>query len=211
MELAIHLRPADQYQEYLDDRMDIGEPTPATLLGGEAQTWSYSQDDHTAIAAVSEGFTPEVRGSFMDKETYLTLVEQLIWVDQANFEAAMPEEFVTDAERETVIAEMLADVPVPEGFEASSEQSDRYALGAEVTGAVACHWLRQYADLYGSGDEGPKQEAVDALGTSRDWAILQEMDEQGDWPETIWEYADQIARGERPENVNAALGCSELG
>ena len=37
------------------------------------------------------------------------------------------------------------------------------------------------------------------LGTSRDWPVLDEMNERGDYPEVVWEYADQVAAGQVPE------------
>ena len=36
------------------------------------------------------------------------------------------------------------------------------------------------------------------LGTSRDWPILDEMDETGDYPEVVWEIADEARAGELP-------------
>ncbi|HEX2129724.1 MAG TPA: hypothetical protein VHF58_10960, partial [Solirubrobacterales bacterium] len=38
---------------------------------------------------------------------------------------------------------------------------------------------------------------TDAMSTSRDWAILQEMEDQGGWSQVIWEYAGEMRRDER--------------
>jgi hypothetical protein len=56
------------------------------------------------------------------------------------------------------------------------------------------------------------------MATSRDWAILNEMDSKGDYPEVIWDYADamqddsELLMG-RPmtidESYEQSLGCGE--
>jgi hypothetical protein len=34
---------------------------------------------------------------------------------------------------------------------------------------------------------------VVALASSHDWAILREMNSDGDYPEVVWQYADAVA------------------
>jgi hypothetical protein len=50
-----------------------------------------------------------------------------------------------------------------------------------------------------------------ALASSRDWAILQEMNSEGDYPEVLWQYADAVAGDGKvvsvEESYKAAL-CS---
>ncbi len=46
------------------------------------------------------------------------------------------------------------------------------------------------------------------MQTSRDWPVLLEMDAEGDYPEVVWEYADQIAAGQTPAGFEGGLGCS---
>ena len=55
---------------------------------------------------------------------------------------------------------MLAGVPHPEGFDIVALQSgdgirDRYQLGAQVAGAVACAWIEQWVDARRAGDHPP--------------------------------------------------------
>jgi hypothetical protein len=33
------------------------------------------------------------------------------------------------------------------------------------------------------------------------------MDERGDYPEVLWEYADQVAAGQVPDGYQGGLGC----
>src|SRR5918995_455394 len=97
--------------------------------------------------------------------------------------------------------------------------TDRYQLGAKVAGAVACAWLDQWVDAMSNGNNGRAQEAVAAMTTSHNWAILLEMDEAGDYPEVLWELADAMAdnasvSGGRPmsieESYESALGCEQF-
>ncbi len=48
-------------------------------------------------------------------------------------------------------------------------------------------WLEAMPAATDAGDEAATSEAVAAMGTSRDWTILDEVDDGGDWPEFIWE------------------------
>lgn len=67
-----------------------------------------------------------------------------------------------------------------------------------------------------AGDELAAEAAVDAMATSHDWAVLAEMNEEGDWPEVVWELADAMptdapVSGGRPltvaESYDESLGC----
>lgn len=59
--------------------------------------------------------------------------------------------------------------------------------------------------------------AVDALATSHDWLILLEMQDQGDYPQMLWKYADAVGGDGTviegriltvEESYQNALGCS---
>lgn len=207
--------PGASYAEYVEDREHIVTPpapgVPVEVMGVGAQTWAYSRDDHATIREVEAGHWMEFRGQGMDEAAYLALLGQLRMTSLQQFEASLPEEFVTGDERTDVAAEMLAGITqvsgaaFPDGTTAppESEQQDRYQLGAAVAGAYACAWLRAFQE----GDPTQRAEAVRVMGTSRQWPILQEMDAEGDYPEVVWDYADEIAAGQAPEYYRGALGC----
>jgi hypothetical protein len=58
---------------------------------------------------------------------------------------------------------------------------------------VACGWLATWADAKAAGDDARVRRAVVALGSSRNWPILREMEAEGDYPEVLWQYADAVA------------------
>ncbi|MEN8114643.1 MAG: hypothetical protein ABFS21_09670 [Actinomycetota bacterium] len=147
------------------------------------------------------------------------ILAQIRKVDLATFEAAMPEGSVASGEVSGVVDEMLADVPLPPGFDTSflSATGDRYHVGANVVGNVACAWIEQWIEATAEGDVKRAEEAAAALATSHDWSILREMQQQGAYPEVLWEYADAVAgdgtvMGGRiltvEESYAQALGCS---
>lgn len=215
-DLQITWYAADQYASYVEDRQHIDHPTvnpgtPVTVAGKPALMWPYSATDHAAIREVEKDFFIEVRASGMEEAAFRELLTHVRMVDKAGFESALPADFVTDAERQGVIDEILAGLgTLPPGFpagELASSEPDRYHLGADVSGAVACAWIEEYADAKQAGATARMAAATDALQASRSWPILLEMEDRGDYPEVLWSYADEVEAGTVPEGFREGLGC----
>ena len=210
-ELAVHWRPADQYDSYVLDREDIGHSVEVDLFGEPSPMWAYSSEDHATIGPVHGDHFFEVRGSGMGEAAYRSLLGQLEKVDPAGFEASLPANIVTPSEQDATIAEMLSDITVPDGFDPKSIKVDgyneRYQVGAPVTMRVTCSWIQAYADAQAAGDQAGVAAAAAAMGGSRDWDVLEEMADQGDWSETVWETADQMAAGRPAGQVSRSFGC----
>ena len=211
--LDVHLRPAKSRDGYVEDRQRINHPRvepgkEVVLLGGDALMWSYDTTDHTVIGAVQGNAFPEVRGSGVMLGEYLDLLGRLRWADETTFEAALPPDFVLADEQSAAIGRMLADIAVPEGFvPPTTEEKDRYQLGARVAGAAACAWLDAFAEATESGDDRAAATAADALAGSREWDVLHEMNVAGDYPEVVWDYAAAVQAGRVPEGYRDGLGC----
>lgn len=211
--------PASSYESYVTDREHITDPPapgkPVEVLGRPGQLWAYDAQDHTVIREVEDGFWIELRGSGMDEAGYRALLGQLTMVGEAGYEASLPEEFVTADERAAAIASMLKGITAASGAEGpdglpvqvSPTEQDPYQLGADVAGAYACAWFEAFDNAVAHDQAGLADEAARVLGTSRDWPVLVEMNERGDYPEVIWELADQVAAGEVPEGYREGLGC----
>ncbi|HYZ29032.1 MAG TPA: hypothetical protein VE570_08265, partial [Thermoleophilaceae bacterium] len=134
---------------------------------------------------------------------------------------AMPPSVVTPASTAETVDAMLADMQLPAAFDASSLRNDasvhdRYQLGARVAGAVACAWIERLIDARREGNERAVRDAAAALRGSKDWAILREMRAEGDYPEVLWQYADEVAgktgvvaskAGSVEASYRSALGC----
>jgi hypothetical protein len=147
-------------------------------------------------------------------------VASLREVDVASWLAAMPDSVVEPASRSEIVDEMLAGLPLPDGFDSAPLRSgnairDRYQLGAQVAGAVACAWMDRWVVARRAGDENGVRRATTAMASSHRWPILLEMQEKGDYPKVLWEVADSMAANRivmgKPftvvESYASALGC----
>lgn len=227
--LDLHWRGTDDHVDWVKDRAHSSKRLPdVRVLGATARVFEYdgSNRDFTALWRAGE-YTMELRTSGAEgvarltAQEYSALLASLKQVSVDEWLSAMPPSVVLPVDSEETIDAMLAELPLPEGFDKSAllgDESvrDRYQLGARVSGAVACAWIAQWADAKKAGDDGARDEAVAAMATARDWPILREMNAAGDYPEVVWDYADAIAGDATitagktltvEESVDAALGC----
>lgn len=226
--LDLHWQPASEHDVSVDDRAMSSEPPRQVTVNGQPATmFQYvgTTDFTTLWLDGSRSF--EARGEFPDRASYEAVIAALTSVDVATWLNAMPESVVRGDDRESVIAAMLSDIPQPdrldiaklaleEALALETDISDRYQLGARVTGVVACQWIEQWLEARTAGDAAAEAEAVDAMGTARNWSILNEMTESGAYPDVLWEYADALAGDGTvvggmvltvEESYQNALGC----
>ncbi|MGC4941165.1 hypothetical protein [Kribbella sp. DT2] len=212
--LQVNWIPTGLYEGRLTNQRDPGvkwRRIPIEVLGqkGTAHQGDGSTDLTTLLPPKGPYFL-EIRGDVGSVAAYRSLVTKLKTVDTDTWLDAMPESIVKQSDAPRVIDEMLADVPVPNGFDRSPFLKilvlDRYQFGAKVTGAISCGWLAQWKAAKKSGDAAKMREAVTALSGSRSWDILQEMDKQGGWSYWIWAGGDALRKGDMVR-VDQTLGC----
>ena len=103
------------------------------------------------------GYTLEMRAwvsglpAFEERLGWLSRVDSQTWLD------AMPAKVVKAAEHDAAVREMLKGIPVPKSFRPSQipDQgltTNRYQVGASVTGIVSCLWFRQWGEARRTGD-----------------------------------------------------------
>lgn len=201
--LQITWYPAKYYDRYRRDRArEPGPDIPVQVLGLEGLMIQYGQTTDFATMLPPSGPTfVEIRGDLGSEEAYREILDSLEQADVDTWLSAMPASVVQPTEREEIVDSMLEGVPVPPGFdleEISSGEtvSDRYQLGARVTGAVSCEWLDRYVAAERAGDQETADASVEAMSTSRDWPILQEMESQGGWSQVVWEISEELSAGE---------------
>jgi hypothetical protein len=171
-----------------------------------------------------DGFVLELRASVPDEAAFEDRLGWLTKVDSQTWLAAMPAKVVKAADHGAAVREMLKGIPVPSNFSPSRVPdtgltTDRYQVGAAVTGTVSCLWFRQWGDARRTGDSAAEAEAERAMATSRHWPILREMAKEGAYPEAIWELAEAMPTGywvwaghRHPLLPRAeGLGCAHLG
>lgn len=201
-ELELTWLPGDQYGSLLADRREsIDHEDEVVVAGHEAALIQYSGEGPIFTTIWQQnGYAMEARGNtFDDQESYEAVLASLTETDVDTWLSAMPETVVKPDEQASVVAEMLEGIPTPAGFDPATLQldgvADRYHVGATVAGEVACAWIRQWGTATQTGDTAAADEAVAAMATSREWPVLQEIDQQGAYSETVWEYADMLANG----------------
>lgn len=155
---------------------------------------------------------------FASPQHVLELVAGSATVDADTWRASLSESIVTPDERPDAIAAMLAGVPLPSGFETADlltpTTADRYQFIAEVSGAVVCGWLSEWVEAGAAGDAARLDAAAAAIATSRDWPMLTEIADQGDWAEVVWGLADHVNADpvdatpvSTPEQVASTFDC----
>ncbi|MGH8983912.1 MAG: hypothetical protein ACRDY6_08580 [Acidimicrobiia bacterium] len=212
-------RPGDTHDDYVADRAGDGF-TLGTLqvAGHDAQVFDLSGEFNVLWEQGDDSV--ELRVGGVGRQALEALLERIREVDVDTWLSAMPPSVVKPPERAATVDEMLADIPLPDGFNVDELRSvdnpglNRYRLGGEVTGAVACSWIEQWLFATDSGDQAAVTEAVEAMTTSRDWAILQEMNAAGQYsagamPETIWEFADALESGQAPFGFEGSISLHD--
>jgi hypothetical protein len=171
-----------------------------------------------------DGYVLEMRAAVPDLAAF---EERLGWLSQVDSETwldAMPAKVVKAADHDAAVREMLKGIPVPSGFKPSlipdeGLTTNRYQVGASVTGIVSCLWFRQWGDAHRAGDRLAAAEAEKAMASAKSWPILHEMARDGAYPETVWELAREMPSGYWEWNGHRhpllpraeGLGCARWG
>ena len=156
-------------------------PPPTSTPGPSSSSTRAGPATAQMIALWTEGgYLLELRAAvpdlaaFEERLGWLTKVDSQTWLD------AMPAKVVKAADHDAAVREMLKGIPVPKTFKPSripdeGLTTDRYQVGAQVTGTVSCLWFRQWGEARRTGDAAAQAEAEKAMATSRHWPILREM------------------------------------
>lgn len=223
--LDLHWRDGAAFDEYVEDRSrEAVDSDTTTVLGHDARMFLYAGGGNDWTTLFHDGrYTIEVRGVFNDA-VYRSLLDSLVEVDVDTWLSAMPDSVIASADRPAAVRAMLVDIPMPNGFDATALEDgplrERYQLGAEVAGTVACAWIERWVDATERGDQSAADTAAAALETSREWSILLEISDFGAYPEVLWEYVDAVngdgtVTGGRELSVESsyrqALGCDVAG
>ena len=179
--------------------------------GNRQMTALWSEDGYLLEMTAA---VPDL-AAFEERLDWLTKVDSQTWLD------AMPAKVVKAADHDAAVREMLKGIPVPSTFAPSRVPdegltTDRYQVGAAVTGTVSCLWFRQWGEARRTGDRAKEVEAEKAMATSKHWPILDEMARDGAYPEVVRELAAAMPsgkgrRGWRLLPQAEALGCARQG
>jgi len=210
--------------EWLDDRLDSGiDHGSHDVVNGTATIVQYGGTDEYTALWDADGRVLEFRTQASDVDEFAGLLDALVVVDVDSWLTAMPASVIEAADQPAVIGDMLTGIPLPDGFDPSSLADDagikdRYQLGARVVGSVSCAWIEQWLNATETGDAAAAQEATNAMDTSSQWPIIEEMNERGAYGEVLQTQVDamhtdgQVFPPDGPalaDSYRDALGCQQ--
>jgi hypothetical protein len=203
---------ADQYQSYYKDRLEVSPPQPVLVDRWPANVFRYTDSDFEAMLTPRDGTFVGMRTSgTWTRAQFDELLTRVKRVNVRTWQAALPLSVVTPPKAEKAAGKILADVPLPPGFDVTTLNdlgtNDAYQFGADVTGRVGCGWIAEWKRANQAGDQPAKVRAATALRSSHHWQVLSQMQSEGDYPMIFWETADLVAAGRPPTHDAEGLGC----
>lgn len=185
--LDIRWGDSSTYQEALRfaGSFDTGDDgvteLPIEVLGQEATYWSRvsSKDAFRVVLPLTTGHYQVITGTGMAKAEFEELLTQLRWVGQAEFDAALPERYLTAQERSATIEQLLTGVPLPESYDEhrlTSLQPNRYHLALDLARGAVCVWRDEWRAARESGSQERVAHAEDVLHQAGDWPMDQALD-----------------------------------
>jgi hypothetical protein len=142
--------PGSEYPGMLRTLTDKWTPAgTARAAGIDAQVYRGEGGSFSALWVDGDSSVQAI-GEAADLAAFTRLLERLEHAGVNGWLRAMPADVVRPAaEHATVVDEMLQGLPLPPSLNvAALRQSgsvrDRYQLGGQVSGAVACGWIAQY-------------------------------------------------------------------
>jgi hypothetical protein len=212
LDLEMNWYDGKYYQDYYKDRLGVSRPEDTKVADWPAAVFTYSNSDFAVMLKPREGTFVEMRTSgTWTRAQFDKVVSHVKRVDAKTWLAALPPEIVTPDRINENAQKVLADVPLPPGF--NSDQlaglgvNDQYQFGAQVTGKVGCSWIREWERAKKAGDKDAQKKAADAMSSSHHWKVLLDMKDEGGWSEVFWEYADKMAAGQEPTGYESGIGC----
>ncbi len=210
-QLEMNWYPADQYDDYHIDRLHVSKPVPVEVDGRPGDRFRYSDNDFAVMLRPRDRTFVELRAQGLTRDAFDRVLADVKHVDVPTWLAALPATIVTPGRANSAAAKILADIPLPPGFDTGTLETvgtnDAYQFGAAVTGRVGCGWIAEWIRADRAGDKAARGKASDALRGSHRWKVLHEMKDEGGWSEVFWETADGVAAGNTSNGYAAAIGC----
>jgi hypothetical protein len=213
LQLEFDWYPAAQYDSYYADRLDVSAPQSVQVDKWQSDLFRYSASDFAIMLRPRNGSFVEMRTSgTWTRAGFDDVVSHIKRIDGKTWLAGLPPEIVTPANAAKAAAKLLADVPLPPGFDVHTLNNlgidDPYQFAADVTGKIGCGWIAEWERAKRAGDKTAVARATEAMRGSHQWKALNQIKDAGGWSQVFWEYADDVVAGKAPNGYVSGLGCA---
>ncbi|GAA3601810.1 hypothetical protein GCM10022223_16940 [Kineosporia mesophila] len=189
---------------------DVSRRTSLTIFGQQAPLFETALSEQILVPA-GEVFVSVRLDRPRDHEEFLSVLSSLRVVDPQQWIADLGEGTVTPGNSAATAATMLRGVPLPAGFDlpdpVTELSQDRYYFGAELLTTVSCAWLEEYTNARADRDEDGMAAVDRALSSHRDWPLLNEMNETGDWGAQVPIFAAKVSIRQDVSSYMEQLSC----
>lgn len=207
-------------------RSRIGGEDRITLVVDDETFAAADYGNGTYRANVVRGFWAwEITGvGFTSMQDLVDVAASIESTADANWQARLDPAsgVLADGDRDEVIRSLLQDVPIPPTVQVddlieNSRVQSRVFVIADLATTIVCAWADEWFTASGSGDNATAATAARALRSSKHWAMLNEIADQGGLDDEIWAWADAFNAPPGastdplhpldPEALHSALGC----
>lgn len=204
--VKLYWSPTEHYADAIAAREAEYPSLRMPGLGGRLTVYDMEGADYEAIVPARRGEKAYATLRVTGRAEMATVLASLERADVTTWLESLPRKVVRPDGQGTATSRILRGVPLPPGFDQAAlpdlGTNTEYHLATKVIDRVVCGWMVQYD----AGGEA-RTKALDALGSSPHWPILRRMRTAGDYPEFIWDFADQLAKGTLPQGARDSLDC----
>ena len=207
-ELEIKWMPGSEYAQAVGKRdAELDDLGTASAADGEARLFRYRGTSDYVALWLRGDYLVEARGLASDTDAFKAVLASLHEVDVDTWPRRCRRAWSSRPARRTS-SKTCSQGSAAARARLEVDPDDRCRPGSLSAGRTGRGHggLRVDRPVVGArrvGDEAAAREAVDAMSTSRTWPVLQEMNEEGDYPEVLgasprpWRPTGRFRRGSR--------------
>ncbi|MEU4623967.1 hypothetical protein AB0G04_28830 [Actinoplanes sp. NPDC023801] len=201
------------YQGRYEDRLWVDfRPGRTTVAGQAGHLFHSNRWNHEVLLKPKDGSFVAIVGGGMTASRFDQLLDRVVRAGPEAFLASLPPEVVTPGKVREAATAILADVPLPPGFDVDDVEvggaNSPYQFNARVITKVSCQWLAEWERADRAGDDPAAETAAAALSGATGWQVLKDMEDGGGWSRQLWDLAADAAGGDYPEEYEDRLSCN---
>jgi hypothetical protein len=201
------------YQGMYEDRLGVGKPRSTTVAGQQGDFFGRDKWDHEVLLKPKDGAFVDIRAGGMTATRFQQVLDRVVRVGPEDFLAALPQAVVTPGEVRREAAVILADVPMPPGFDLSALRPEGInspdLFRGRILRKVGCQWLLEWKRADQAGDAPAAETATAALRGATGWKFVKAEPGGSGWPHQIRELSADLADGKYRKEYENRLSCNQ--